>query len=206
METPSPSRRNVGIRIMAAGAGAVGVAAAMAGQGNDVIFGGGSHVPGDVRSKPTKKLRVTTTRRHLGPGVKVPETTLRERARKAGLRAAADAASLLNYHPRQEAPPAWARNRLLRLPQVWAVHVQERLGDADPAPVTFEREARGEVVGAVEGRTYVNAQGRRVVILAADAEAPRHVRFATVDAEGKRNKSRPSESSEAEFLARFKAA
>ena len=68
---------------------------------------------------------------------------IRKRQRQGLSRAAADAASLLNYHAGSETPPAWALDRLQRLPEVWAHHVRRRLGE--PGEVTFalpEEEAQ----------------------------------------------------------------
>ena len=57
-----------------------------------------------------------------------PSTAEATRARKALNRRAADAASLLNYHvKRHPTPPAWAVDRLRRLPQAFAEPVDSRL-------------------------------------------------------------------------------
>lgn len=68
--------------------------------------------------------------------------------RKGRQRAAADAASLLNYHPEHETPPAWALRRLRAFPATWALHASERLGEAEPAPVTFGGRLAEEVRAA----------------------------------------------------------
>lgn len=66
----------------------------------------------------------------------VPQATLERRKRQGIDRGAAAAASILNYHPLQSTPPAWAVGRMGRMGGGWAKFAAQRLGE--PGVVTIE--------------------------------------------------------------------
>lgn len=117
---------------------------------------------------------------------------LRERqAEREAKRAAAWRRSVLNYSPRGVVP-AWAG----------AIISTFRFSAVDEL-VTALAEPAGVVIGAL----YVGPRDRRVRVSdVRSQDSVIHVVFHTVDADGNPTKSRPSERSEADFLADFKAA